>query len=201
MRPKRLLIFFALLAFTLSCNVFAEEAPDALAKRTTDEVLTILRKNAEIKHDKQKLYALIDEKVLPYFDFNHMTRLAVGRHWREASPAQQKSLTEEFRTLLVRTYSTALTNYKNQKVIFKPLRMQPGQTDVTVKTESVQEGEPPVPIDYSMEKTANGWKVYDIAVDGVSLITTYRGTFNSEYRKGGIEQLIKMLQEKNRTEK
>ncbi len=197
MRPIRLLLLFFTLLASAAMAFAAEEAPDALAKRTTDEVLTIIRQNSEIKHNKAKLYALIDAKVLPHFDFSHMTRLAVGRHWSSATPGQQQTLTKEFRALLVRTYSTALTNYKSQKVVFKPLHMAEGQTDVTIKTESIQSGEKPVPIDYTMEKTANGWKVYDVAVDNVSLITTYRGTFDSEIRKSGVDGLIKTLQQKN----
>ncbi|MDD5328926.1 MAG: ABC transporter substrate-binding protein [Sulfuricella sp.] len=199
MRPMRLLLLFFTLLASATIAFAAEEAPDALAKRTTDEVLTIIRQNSEIKHDKAKLYPLIDAKILPHFDFAHMTRLAVGRHWSEAKPEQQQTLTKEFRTLLVRTYSTALTTYKNQKVVFKPLHMAEGQTDVTVRTESIQAGEKPAPINYTMEKTDNGWKVYDVVVDNVSLITTYRGTFGSEIRKNGVDGLIKMLQQKNQT--
>lgn len=197
MKPLRwLLLFISLLAAPVSAMA-AEEPPDVLAKRTTDEVLTIIRQNEEIKHDRKKLLALIDAKVLPHFNFNRMTKLAVGRHWSGATPQQQQSLVKEFRALLVRTYSSALTNYKNQKVVFKPLRMNPGQTDVTIKTESIQSGESPIPIDYMMEKTAGGWKVYDITVDNVSLITNYRGSFSSEIKKSGIDGLIKQLKDKN----
>lgn len=176
-----------------------DEPPDVLAKGTTEEVLTIIRQDSEIKHNRKKLFALIDAKVLPHFDFTHMTRLAVGRHWSGATPQQQQDLVREFRTLLVRTYSTALTNYKNQKVVFKPLHMQPGETDVTIKTESIQSGEKPIPIDYMMEKSPAGWKVYDIAVDNVSLITNYRSSFSSEINKNGVEGLIKVLKNKNQT--
>lgn len=198
MKPLRfMLLLLMLLAAPLAGAAATEEAPDVLAKRTTDEVLTIIRQNSEIKHNRQKLLALIDAKVLPHFDFTRMTRLAMGRHWSAATPEQQQVLVKEFRTLLVRTYSTALTNYQNQKVLFKPLRMEAGDTDVTIKTESIRAGETPVPIDYQMEKTADGWKVYDIAVDNISLITTYRGTFSSEINKGGVDSLINLLKSKN----
>jgi len=194
-----LLLFFILLAAPATALAAKDEPPDVLAKRTTEEVLTIIRQDSEIKHNRKKLFALIDAKVLPHFDFTHMTRLAVGRHWSGATPQQQQDLVREFRTLLVRTYSTALTNYKNQKVVFKPLHMQPGETDVTIKTESIQSGEKPIPIDYMMEKSPAGWKVYDIAVDNVSLITNYRSSFSSEINKNGVEGLIKVLKNKNQT--
>lgn len=198
MKPLRfLLLFGVLLAAPVTDLGAADEPPDVLAKRTTEEVLTIIRQDSEIRHNRKKLYTLIDAKVLPHFDFTRMTRLAVGRHWRGATPQQQQELTREFRTLLVRTYSSALTNYKNQKVVFKPLHMQPSQAEVTVKTESIQAGEKPVPIDYVMEKSPDGWKVYDIAVDNVSLITNYRGSFSSEINKSGIDGLIKVLKNKN----
>lgn len=200
MKPLRsLLLFFILLAAPATALAAKDEPPDVLAKRTTEEVLTIIRQDSEIKHNRKKLFALIDAKVLPHFDFTHMTRLAVGRHWSGATPQQQQDLVREFRTLLVRTYSTALTNYKNQKVVFKTLRMQPGETDVTIKTESIQSGEKPIPIDYMMEKSPAGWKVYDIAVDNVSLITNYRSSFSSEINKNGVEGLIKVLKNKNQT--
>lgn len=194
-----LLLFFILLAAPATALAAKDEPPDVLAKRTTEEVLTIIRQDSEIKHNRKKLFALIDAKVLPHFDFTHMTRLAVGRHRSGATPQQQQDLVREFRTLLVRTYSTALTNYKNQKVVFKPLHMQPGETDVTIKTESIQSGEKPIPIDYMMEKSPAGWKVYDIAVDNVSLITNYRSSFSSEINKNGVEGLIKVLKNKNQT--
>ena len=196
MKPLRLLLIF--LIFFVSAAVAAPEVPpDELAKRTTEEVLTILRQNSEIKQNRQKLFALIDAKVLPHFDFTHMTKLAVGKNWMSIKPQQQQMLVKEFRTLLVRTYSTALTNYKDQKVVFKPLRSHPGQSDVTVKTDVIQGGATPVPIDYAMEKTASGWKVYDIVVDNVSLVMNYRGSFTEEIRSGGVEKLIKSLQDKN----
>jgi phospholipid transport system substrate-binding protein len=127
-----------------------------------------------------------------------MTRLAVGGHWRQASPEQRKQLTSEFRTLLVQTYATTLTAYRDQKVEFRPLRMQPGDTDVMVRTSIVQQAGKPVSVDYRMEKTDAGWKVYDVVVADLSLVQNYRGTFNSEIQKGGVDGLIKALADKNK---
>ena len=196
MKPLRLFLI-SLIVLASGAMAAAEVAPDALAKSTTDEVLTILRQHSDIKQNRQKLLELVDAKVLPHFDFTRMTKLAVGKYWSTANPQQQQALVKEFRTLLVRTYSSALTNYKDQKVVFKPLHLAAGQSDVTVKTDVIQSGTAPVPIDYSMEKTPNGWKVYDIAVENVSLVMNYRSSFTEAIRKGGAEQLIKMLQDKN----
>ena len=136
--------------------------------------------------------------MVPLFDFTRMTQLAVARNWRAATPEQQKSLTAEFRTLLVRTYSTALSNYRDQVIDFKPLRSAPGETEVTVKSVVKQPGTDALTMDYDMEKTADGWKVYDIKIDGISLITTYRETFANKVREGGVDGLIKSLADKNR---
>lgn len=175
-----------------------ELTPDALVKNVTNEVLTILRQDKDIQSGSQKrAVELVETKVLPHFNFSRMTALAVGRDWRQANTEQQKALTEEFRTLLVRTYSNALTAYKNQTVSYKPFRMQPSDTDVTVRTQIVQPGSEAVSIDYSLEKGANGWKVYDVIVGGVSLVTNYRESFAAEVRKSGIDGLIKSLQTKN----
>ncbi|MDP2877985.1 MAG: ABC transporter substrate-binding protein [Sulfuricella sp.] len=178
--------------------VAAETAPDVLVKETSQDVLEIVKKDKDIQAgNKQKIYALVDAKVLPHFDFKRMTQLAVGKHWRQATPVQQDALVKEFRTLLVRTYSVSLSTYKNQIIDYKPLRMQPGDTDVTVKTVVKQSGGPPVPIDYSLQKNADGWKVYDVVVDYISLVTNYRGSFASEIRQSGIDGLIKVLVDKN----
>jgi phospholipid transport system substrate-binding protein len=137
--------------------------------------------------------------VLPHFDFTRMTRLAVGRSWSQASAEQREALTKEFRTLLVRTYSSSLSQYRNQKIEVKPLQAAPGDTDVLVRTAVIQEGGPPIPIDYRMEKMPQGWKVYDVVVDGASLVTTYRGSFNDQIQRSGIDGLLKTLQERNRS--
>lgn len=175
-------------------------APDVLVKDTAQDVLAIVKKDKDIQAGSQKkLLDLVEAKVLPHFDFKRMTQLAVGQFWRTASPAQQEALTNEFRTMLVRTYSNSLSAYKNQTVEYKPLAMKAGDTDVTVKTQVIQPGGQPVPINYALEKQAGGWKVYDVEVDGVSLVTNYRGSFKSEIGKNGIDGLIKTLVDKNQT--
>lgn len=175
-----------------------DAAPDALIKNVSNEVLTIVRQDKDIQAgNTKKTMDLIETKVLPHFNFNRMTALAVGRDWRTATPEQQKILVNEFRTLLVRTYSNALTAYRDQTVEFKPLRMGAGDTDVMVRSEMRQPGAKPVSIDYSLEKGPNGWKVYDVVVAGVSLVTNYRETFAAEVRTAGIDGLIKTLQTKN----
>lgn len=177
----------------------ADEAPDALVKRVTEEVLTIVRSDKEIQGGStQKAIALVEAKVLPNFDFNRMTALAMGRDWRKASPEQKKVLVNEFRTLLVRTYSNALTTYKNQTVDFKPFKMQPSDVEVLVRTQVNQPAGKPIQIDYSLEKLDDGWKVFDVIVAGVSLVTNYRETFAQEVRTGGVDGLIKSLQAKNK---
>lgn len=197
---KRLLLYwFAAASLMLPLGLQAQETqPDVLVKSVTNDVLAIVRQDKEIQSgNTQRAIGLVEQKVLPHFDFAHMTRLAVGRDWRQATSAQQKQLTDEFRTLLVRTYSNALTSYKNQSIIFKPLRLQAGESDVLVRSEVRQPGAQPVSIDYSLEKQNAGWKVYDVIVGGVSLVTNYRETFAAEVRNGGVDGLIKSLQSKN----
>jgi len=191
----------ALCLFLFAIAVSAQElAPDALVKKISDEVIEIIKQDKDIRAGNQKkINELVDAKVLPHFNFAHMTALAVGRNWPKANAEQQKILTAEFRNLLVRTYSSALTTYKNQVIEFKPLRAAPGDADVMVRTQVKQPGTEPVHIDYGMEKTPNGWKVYDVVVGGVSLVTNYRETFNAEIRDGGVDGLIKSLASKNRS--
>jgi phospholipid transport system substrate-binding protein len=172
--------------------------PDVLVKNVTNEVLDVVKKDRDIQNgNTQRVIQLIEEKVLPHFNFTHMTILAVGRDWRKANPAQQKALTEEFKDLLVRTYSNAFTSYKNQTVSFKALRMQPSDTDVTVHTQVVQPGGQPVSIDYSLEKMPGGWKVYDVTVEASSLVMVYRTQFGQQVNSGGIDGLIAFLHSKN----
>lgn len=172
--------------------------PDELVRRTTSDVLNIIKADKDLASgDTRKIVLLAEEKVLPNFDFARMTQLAVGRAWRDASDAQKESLTREFRTLLVRTYSTSLTQYRNQVIEVKPSKLAVGDTETVVKTQINQPGGQPIPIDYSMAKTEKGWKAYDIVVDGVSLVTNYRSTFGEEVRKSGIDGLIKVLSDRN----
>ncbi len=194
-------LLLALLLGISAVAVSAEEfAPDAQVKAITDEVIAIVKQHKDLGAvNQKKVNALVDAKVLPYFDFGRMTAIAVGRNWPKASPEQQKLLTGEFRTLLVRTYSSALSSYKNQVIEVKPLRAAAGDTDVTVRTQIKQPGSEPIGIDYSLEKTPGGWKIYDVAVGGVSLVATYRESFTVEIRNGGVDGLIKSLASKNRS--
>jgi len=173
----------------------AEVPPDMLARTTTQEVLTILKQEKELT--PAKVHQLVEAKVLPIFDFNRMTQLAVGKHWPGATPQQKQALVTEFRNLLVRTYSSSLTEFSNQAVEFKPMTVKPDATDVTVRSEIRQPGSQPVPVDYSMYKTDFGWKVYDVAIDGVSLVTNYRASFSSTIRQSGIDGLIALLAAKS----
>jgi phospholipid transport system substrate-binding protein len=195
MMKKLFAFFFSLFVIA---SVHAQEAPDVMVKQVTDEVLDIIRKDKDIqKGDTTKAVELIDKRVLPNFNFQHMTALAVGKDWRKASAVQQGQLAAEFRTLLVRTYSNALTSYKNQKVVFKPFKMNPGDTDVLVRTDIVQPGSKAIQLDYSLEKLDTGWKVYDVTVAGISLVTNYREQFAKEVRDGGINGLIASITAKN----
>ena len=174
-------------------------APDALAKSVTDEVLAIVRADKDIQSgNKKKVLDLVETKVVPHFNFAHMAQLAMGKNWRQASAEQQKALTGEFRTLLVRTYTAAFTQYKNQTVEYRPLQLAPGDTDVVVKSLIKQPSGQPVAIDYGMEKTDKGWKVYNVKIEGISLVENYRNTFNSEVQRNGVDGLIRSLAEKNK---
>ena len=197
MMKKLIALVFASL---LTSVVQAQEAPDVLVKQVTEEVLDIVRKDKEIQNGSaKKAIDLVDAKVIPHFNFKHMAALAVGKNWRKASPQQQEQLAAEFKTLLVRTYSNALTSYKNQKVVYKPFRMNAGDVDVLVRTEVQQPGNKPVQLDYSLEKLDAGWKVYDVSVAGISLVTNYREQFGQEVRNGGIDGLIKAIAAKNKS--
>lgn len=183
--------------FTLSAT--AEIIPpDVLAKNTTNDVLRIVKQDKDIKNgNNKKILDLVEKVILPNFDFRQMTQLAVGKNWGKATPEQQESLVSEFRTMLVRTYSASLSSVADYRVEFKPLKAAPAETDVTVNTEVSKPGAPPIPIDYRMEKKDAGWKVYDVLVDNVSMVTVYRNSFNSEVRKGGVEGLLAALSRRN----
>ena len=191
------LTFFC--AMVLPATAAEVTAPDALAKSVTEEVLAVLRTDKDIQAgNTKKVIDLVENKVLPHFNFTRMTRLAVGANWRQATPEQQKRLTDEFRTLLVQTYAATLTAYRDQKVDFRPLRLQPNDTEVVVKSLINQPSGKPVTVDYRMEKADNGWKVYDVVVADLSLVQNYRSTFNAEVQKGGVDGLIKALADKNK---
>lgn len=176
-----------------------DTAPDALVQGVSNDVITIVKQDRDIQRgNTKKILDLVEAKVLPHFDFQRMTQLAMGAGWRRATPEQQKQLIDEFRTLLVRTYSSGLANYRDQVIEYKPLRAKPEDAEVIVRSEVKQTGAQPVPIDYSMQKTPQGWKVYDVAIGGVSLVTTYRDSFVQEVRANGVDGLIKSLADKNR---
>jgi phospholipid transport system substrate-binding protein len=193
--------FLLLSCFLVFRSIGAQEPtpPDVLVKNVTTEVVEIIAKDKEIRSgNRAKLIEVIDAKVLPHFNFGSMTALAMGQNWRTATPEQKKQLIDAFRTLLVRTYASALAAYSEQKFDYRPLRAKPTDTDVTVQVRVIQPGAQAVPIDYSMEKTPSGWKVYDVMVGGVSLVANYRTEFANVVRNSGIDGLIKDLQTKNR---
>jgi len=197
--PNTFRIGTALVLATAAFASFAQEAPDALVKRTSGEVLQIVRTDPKVQAgDQQRIREVIETKLLPNFDFERMTALAMGRNWNKATPEQQKLLVDQFRTLLVRTYSGALSQYKDQTIDFKPLRADPAAADVVVRSEVVRSGQAPVQIDYGMTRTPAGWKAYDVIVGGVSLVTNYRDEFNEQIRNGGVDGLIRTLGDKNK---
>jgi len=192
----RIVCAICVAAFASVAN--AQEAPDALVKRVSQDVLQTIKSDPKIQAgDQARIREVMESKLAPNFDFERMTALAMGRNWRQATPEQQKRLTQEFKTLLVRTYSGALTQYRDQTIDYKPLRADANATDVVVRTEVVRQGQQPVQIDYGMEKKDGQWKAYDVVVGGVSLVTNYRDEFNEQVRAGGIDGLIKTLAQKN----
>jgi len=199
---KLLFLLFGLLLQCVASGVRADVPdPDVLIKNTVHDVLEIVRNDKELRSGNQKkMLELVDAKVLPHFNFEHMTKLAVGKSWRTATAEQKKQLMSEFRILLVRTYTKAFTSYRDQIVEVRPFKLDPAATEVTVKTAIVKPGsQQPILVDYDMEKMPDGWKVYDLTVEGVSLVTSYRGTFADQVQQVGIDGLIKTLVDKNRT--
>jgi len=177
----------------------AQEAPDAMVKRVSQEILQIVKTDPKVQAgDQARTREVVESKLLPNFDFTRMTALAMGRNWRQATPEQQQRLITEFRSLLVRTYAGALNQYRDQQLAYKPLRAEDKATDVIVRTEVIRPGQQPVQIDYGMEKSGDGWKCYDVIVGGVSLVTNYRDEFNEQIRAGGIDGLIRTLADKSK---
>jgi len=186
-------------AMLIALPVFAQElGPEELVKKVTAEVMAALKNDKQLAAgDRQRAVKLAEEKVLPHVDFEESTRLAVGRAWAKATPEQKKKLTQEFRNMLVRTYSNAIQPYEGQQMKVMPVRMKPGDTEATVQNQFTRGGAQPVKIDYSMRKTDAGWKIYDIVVEGVSLVLTYRSEFDAVVKQEGIDGLIKRLAQKN----
>lgn len=194
---KLLQILF--LSAILAAPVHAQQTPDALVKQTSQEIIDVLKQDKELAGGNQdRLLQVVESKVLPHFDFERMTRLTVGKHWRGASAEQKDALQREFRSLLVRTYSAAFTGYQDQTVEVKPMRAEPKES-ATVQTLVNRPSGKPIEVNYDLGKTPNGWKVYDVAIEGVSLVTNYRSTFATEINQGGIDGLIKALRDKNKS--
>jgi len=193
------LLRFLFVFFFLSTPVFAQElGPEDLVKKITQDVLDTIKSDKQLAAgDRQKAIKLAEEKILPYVDFEEATRLAVGRSWAQATPEQKKKLVNEFRNMLVRTYSNAISAYEGQTMKVMPVRMKPGDTDATVHNQFIRPGAKPVLVDYAMRKTEKGWKIYDIVVEGVSLVLTYRSEFDAVVKQDGIDGLIKRLSQKN----
>ena len=186
-----------LIAAALPAN--AQEAPDAMVKRVSQDVIATIKADPLVQAGNEaRIREVIEAKLVPNFDFPRMTALAMGKNWRAASPEQQKRLADEFKTLLVRTYSGALTKYRDETIDYKPLRMSPADTDVTVRTLVMKSGGQPIQIDYSLTKAADGWKVFDVVIGGVSLVTNYRDEFNEQMKNGGVDGLIKTLSDRNK---
>jgi len=188
-----------LLSLLLSLPAYAQHlAPDELVRKVTADILDTIKSDQQLQAgDRKKALALAEQKILPHIDFQEATQLAVGRPWAGATPAQKERLVNEFRGMLVRVYSNALGVYRGQTMTVLPVHMAKDATEVTVRNKYVSEGRPPVAVNYSMKMTPTGWKIYDINVEGVSLVLTYRSEFEQITRASGIDGLIKRLQEKN----
>jgi len=191
-------ILACLMALALPARAQQDLGPEELVRKVTQDVLDAIRSDKQLAAgDKQKALRLAEEKVLPHIDFEEATRLAAGRAWAQATPEQRRRLVEEFRRMLVRTYSNAISAYEGQTMQVLPVRVKPGDTEVTVHNRYIRAGGKPLPVDYQMHKTSQGWKIYDITVEGVSLVLTYRSEFDAIVKQEGIDGLIKRLEEKN----
>jgi len=186
------------MAFAAVVPARADTAPDELIRQLSTEVIDTVKADKAIQAgDVSRIVALVDSKVMPHVNFQRMTASAVGRNWRSATPEQQKRLQEEFKTLLVRSYAGALTQVRDQTVQLKPMRANPGDTEVVVRTEVRGKGEP-IQLDYRLEKAGDSWKIYDVNVIGVWLVEQYRTSFSQEISAGGIDGLIAKLAERNK---
>ncbi len=196
---RRIVPTLFVLLFTAT-SLAAEILPDQIAHDATDKIVSLLKTNKEVYNkDHAKLYAMVDELVLPYFDFRAMSRTVLGRYWRTAEEPQRARFTQEFRNLLVRTYSTALLKYNDEKIIYLPFRLNPEDRTVTVRSEiRSTDGTPPISIQYSFYRTDEGWKVYDVTIEGASLVTTYQSTYATSVQRDGLDALIARLVEDNK---
>lgn len=189
----------AIAIWCVSGLAFAAMMPDQLVKKTADDVIEVIKNDKDIQAgNQQKIISLAEEKILPNFDFEKVSRLVLGKNWTNASPEQKAAFQAEFKTLLLRTYATALSKYKNQAIEYKPFRMEAGADTATVKTAIQQPGGEPIAVDYTLSKKADEWKVHDIVIEGVSLVTNYRSQFAQEIRQNGLDSLVKKLADKNK---
>lgn len=198
---NRTTVFAALIAtgaiFASAPLLSATAAPDQVARETADMTLREIKaRKQELSADPQKLYALVEQKILPHFDFERISQLVLGRHWKDASPAQRERFSTAFQRMLVRSYSHALIEYDSERIEWAPLRMSPGSTDVVVRSNVIRKGGPPIPINYNIHLKNDQWLVYDVTIDAISLVTNYRGTFANEIRRGGLDSLITRLEQK-----
>jgi len=192
-------IKFFIVLFCFISNSYAVMAPDELVRKTADDVITALKSDKDLQANKEKIYKLAEEKILPYFDFDKISRLVLGKNWRRADDNQKTQFKEEFKNLLLRTYAVALSKYQDEKIEYKPFTSKTSDEIVTVKTEIIQSGGQPVAVDYVLTQGGNeGWVVIDIIIEGVSLITNYRSQFSSEIKTNGMDGLIKALAQKNK---
>ncbi len=195
---KKFVVVLSVVFFSSTAFAIAIEAPDVLVKRTTEDVLAVVKADADIQAgSRAKIYALAEEAILPNFNFARVSRLVLGKNWTKATPDQRADFQKEFHTLLLRTYATALFKYKDQKIKILPLRMVDGARTASVKTRIIQSGGQPISVNYSLARESDAWKVYDIVIEGVSLVTNYRGQFSQEVRRNGLDSLIQKLNKKN----
>lgn len=199
MKPIRTLVTAVIFACFAVPALAVPTPPDELVKHVVNEVLDIVKNDKDIQGgDMKKIAALAEQKILPHFDFERMSRITLGEQWKQASPTQRDAFVKEFRSLITRTYSSALTKYRDQTIEYKPLRASPGDADVKVTSLIKQSGGEAIPVEYDLERGSDEWKVFDVVIAGISLVTTYRGQFSSEIRQNGMDALIHKLEEKNR---
>jgi phospholipid transport system substrate-binding protein len=193
-------LYVGLMMFAYSALAQAIVPADVFVKSVADEVLTIIKKDKDIQNgDQAKIFALAEEKIVPNFNFDHVCKLVLGKNFSKATKDQQEAFEREFRTLLIRTYASALSKYRNQTIEYKPLREAIDDKQVVIKTFILQPGGQPLGVDYSVEQVGDAWKVYDITIEGVSLVTNYRGQFGTEIRQGGMDGLIQRIADKNKS--
>ena len=193
----KIVVLIASLLFAMPAAA-QELGPEELVRKVTADVLDSIHSDKQLQSgDRKKMLALAEKKVLPHVDFEEAVKLAAGKSWQSATPEQRQQLAREFRSMLIRVYSSAIDTYRGQTMKVLPVRLAPGATEVTVRNQYLRQGRPPVAVEYAMHKTPEGWKIYDIVVEGVSLVLTYRAEFEQVARTAGIDGLIRRLQEKN----